>query len=412
MIPSSEWVIRKQFPILSRKVGKFPLVYLDNAATTQKPLSVLQKMETYYRFHNANVHRGIHQLAEEATLAYEHAHSNVARLIHARSLSEIVFTRGTTDALNMLARMLASKVGHGDEILVSQIEHHSNLIPWQQLAKQKGAVLRFIPYDSKSGALSLNSLHKLITPKTKIVALTHVSNVLGCIVPLKDVISRAHEVNAFVVLDAAQSTAHLPLNVHSLDVDFACFSGHKMYGPTGIGVLFGKESLLSSLDPVVFGGEMVREVYFDRAVWNETPWKFEAGTPPIAEGVGLGAAVDFLLAQRISSIRAHEKKLLRRAYDNISSLSNITVYGPSSIEERSGVLAFSVKGIHPHDVAAFLNEKGIAVRAGHHCAMPLTQLLGVPSTTRASVGIYNTRAEIDFLVESLSHAQKVFKGGL
>lgn len=402
--------IRKEFPILSRKVGKKPLVYLDNAATTQKPLLVLLAMDSYYRMSNANVHRGIHRLAEEATLAYEHAHQNVADFIHASSMKEIIFTRGTTDSLNMLARMLASKVKKGDEILVSQMEHHSNLVPWQQLVHSKGATLRFIPVSPKTGLLNLSSLSRLITRRTKIVSIPHVSNVLGTIVPVKEIVKRAHDVGALVVLDAAQSVPHLALDVKKLGVDFACFSGHKMYGPTGIGVLYGKESLLNELEPVSFGGEMVREVTYQNATWNDLPWKFESGTPPIAEGIGLSAAVDFLRKVGMDSVRAHEKTLLAHAYKRLSSMKGISVYGPSSIADRSGVLAFNVKGIHPHDVAAWLNEDGVAVRAGHHCAMPLSKLLGIPSSARLSVGVYNTKEEIDVLVESLARAQVVFGG--
>lgn len=402
--------IRKEFPILSRKVGKRPLVYLDNAATTQKPLSVLRAMDSYYRLNNANVHRGIHRLAEEATLAYEHAHQNVADFIHASSMKEIIFTRGTTDSLNMLARMLTPSVKRGDEILVTQMEHHSNLIPWQQLARSKGAKLRFIPVSPKTGLLDLSSLGRLITRRTKVVAIPHVSNVLGTIVPVKDIVSRAHAVGALVVLDAAQSVPHIALDVKKLGVDFACFSGHKMYGPTGIGVLYGKESLLLAMEPVSFGGEMVREVTFQDATWNDLPWKFESGTPPIAEGVGLSAAVDFLRKVGMDSIRAHEKTLLSHAYKRLSLMKGVSLYGPSSISDRSGVIAFNVKGIHPHDVAAWLNEDGVAVRAGHHCAMPLSKLLGIPSSSRLSVGIYNTKEEIDVLVESLARAQRVFGG--
>lgn len=402
--------VRKQFPILSRKIGKKPLVYLDNAATTQKPLSVIRAMDSYYQSHNANVHRGIHRLAEEATLAYEHAHENVASFIRASSMREVVFTRGTTDSFNTLVGMLAPSLKKGDEMVISQIEHHSNLVPWQQLAKRSKNTLRFLPLDKKEGTLDLSSLDKIINKRTKVVSVTHVSNVLGCIVPVKQIVKRAHEVGALVALDAAQSVPHLPVDVRSLNVDFACFSGHKMYGPTGIGVLYGKEEHLRTLDPVVFGGEMVREVSFKESTWNELPWKFEAGTPPIAEGVGLSAAVDFLRSFGMDSVRNHEKKLLSHAYTQLSRMKGVTPYGPSSIASRSGVIAFSVKGIHPHDVAAWLNEDGVAVRAGHHCAMPLSNLLGIPSSSRLSVGIYNTKEEIDALVESLGRAQKVFGG--
>ncbi len=401
--------IRNQFPILSRKIGKKPLVYFDNAATTQKPLSVLNAMDNYYRTHNANVHRGIHKLAEEATLEYENAHQKIANFVGAKSLNEIVFTRGTTDSLNMLARMLSVYVQKGDEIAVSQIEHHSNLIPWQQLAASKGATLRFIPLNKKTGMLDLSSLSKIITSKTKIVSIPHVSNVLGTIVPVSEIAKRAHAVGARVVVDAAQSVPHMPVNIRSLGADFICFSGHKMYGPTGIGVLYGSEESLNALEPVSFGGEMVREVYFDRATWNSIPWKFEAGTPPIAEGVGLGAAVDFLSKITMPVVRNHEKKLVTYAYDQLSSHSGVTIYGPEPAN-RSGLVAFNVERVHSHDLSSLLNEDGIAIRAGHHCAMPLAHLLNIPASARASFGIYNTKGEVDSLMASVKNAQSIFSG--
>jgi cysteine desulfurase/selenocysteine lyase len=402
--------IQKEFPILSRKIGKHSLVYLDNAATTQKPLTVLKAMDAYYRLHNANVHRGIYRLAEEATLAYELAHQKTADFIHAQSMREIIFTRGTTDSLNMLARMLSSSVEKGDEIVVSQIEHHSNLIPWQQLANAQKAALKFIPLDKKSGMLDLSRIDKIITSKTKIVSIPHVSNVLGTIVPIKEIARRAHKVGAVVSVDAAQSVPHMPVNVRSLECDFFSFSGHKMYGPTGIGVLWGKESLLNHLEPVSFGGEMVREVYYDRATWNDLPWKFEAGTPPIAEGVGLSAAIDFLQKQGMEKVRAHEKELVKYAYDKLFALKNISIYGPEP-KFRSGVITFNATPVHPHDLASLLNEKGIAIRAGHHCAMPLATLLNISASARASFGIYNTQQEVDLLVESIKKAQSIFSGG-
>lgn len=401
--------IRSQFPILSRKIGTKPLIYLDNAATTQKPVSVLNAMDHYYRNSNANVHRGIHKLAEEATMAYEDAHQKVATFIGAKSMNEVVFTRGTTDSLNMLARMLSVHVKKGDEIVVTQIEHHSNLIPWQQVAQAKGAKLNFIHLDKKTGLLDLSNLKKIITSKTKIVSLPHVSNVLGVIVPVKEIAARAHEVGALVVVDAAQSIPHMPVNVRTLGADFICFSGHKMYGPTGIGVMWGSEAALNALEPVYFGGEMVREVYYDRATWNSIPWKFEAGTPPIAEGVGLGAAVDFLSKITMPVVRAHEKKLVTYAYNELLAVPGVTIYGPEPAN-RSGLVAFNVKQVHPHDLSSLLNEDGIAIRAGHHCAMPLAHLLNIPASARASFGIYNTKEEVDALVASVNKAQAIFSG--
>ncbi len=401
--------IREEFPILSRKVNGVPLIYLDNAATTQKPESVLQSLDHFYRSQNANVHRGIHRLAEEATLAYENAHEKVAQFIGAKSMKEIVFTRGTTDSFNMLARMLEPLLKKGDEIVVSQIEHHSNLVPWQQLALRTQAKLKFIPLDKKSCNLDLSDLKKIITPQTKIVSVTLVSNVLGSVVPVQKLSRAVHQVGALIAVDAAQAMAHIPVDVNELECDFLCFSGHKMYGPTGIGVLYGKESLLQRLNPVSFGGEMVREVYFDKATWNSLPWKFEAGTPPIAEGIALGEAIDFLRGKGLSKIRAHEKSLILHAFSQLKKIKGIKIYGPSLPEEHVGVIAFNVKGIHAHDVASLLNEDGIAVRAGNHCAMPLMELLGVSASARASFGIYNTEKEVDALVESVKKAQKIFQ---
>ncbi len=399
--------IRKQFPILSRKVLGKPLVYLDNAATTQKPLSVLNAMDDFYRMHNANVHRGIHSLSEEATVAYEHAHENVAKLIHAKSMAEIIFTRGTTDSFNMLAHMIEPELKQGDEILISEVEHHSNLVPWQQLAKRKKLVLKFIPYSPKLKSLDFSHVDKLITSKTKLVSITHVSNMLGCISPIEKIAKLAHAKGALFAVDAAQSIARIQIDVQKLGVDFLAFSGHKMYGPTGIGVLYGKKDLLSRMSPAYFGGDMVREVSFLDATWNDLPWKFEAGTPPIAEGIGLSAAVDFIRKIGYSQITLHEKTLLKYAQSALSSIKGAEIYGPSP-NQRAGVISFNVKKVHAHDLASLLNENGVAIRAGHHCTMPLHGLLKIPASARMSVGVYNTKEEIDTLVERVRLAQGIF----
>ncbi len=411
--PSStlrESAVRKQFPIFSRKMNGKPLVYLDNGATTQKPLSVLAAMDSFYKTSNANVHRGIHTLSEEATIAYEHAHDNVAQFIGASSLREIIFTRGTTESFNMLSRMLTQDLKRGDEIILSQAEHHSNLVPWQQLAIQKGLKVKFVPLNQKTGELNWEVFEKMLSQKTKVVSLAHVSNVLGSIAPLKKISKLSHGAGALFCVDAAQSVARLPIDVKRMGIDFLAFSGHKMYGPTGSGVLYGREDLLSQMEPVFYGGDMVREVTFNTSTWNDLPWKFEPGTPAIAEGIGLSAAVDFLRTFPLDAIYSHEQKLLKRTLDAFSALDGISIYGPLSPSARAGVVSFNVKGVHPHDLASLLNEDGIAIRAGHHCAMPLASVLDIPASTRVSFGVYNTLSEVDALVNGIKKAQKIFKG--
>lgn len=399
--------LRAQFPILARKIGTRPLAYFDNAATTQKPLAVLDAMDDYYRAHNANVHRGIHRLAEEATMAYESAHVKSAHFIGAKGMEEIIFTRGTTESFNLLARLLEPKIKKGDEILLTQLEHHSNLVPWQQLAARTQAKIKFIPLNPKTGELNISNLDELITSKTKLVSITFVSNVLGTIVSVKKIAKAAHAVGALVAVDAAQAVSHLPVDVKSLNCDFLAFSGHKMYGPTGIGVLYGRESLLRELEPVFFGGEMVREVTFERATWNSLPWKFEPGTPPIAEAVGLAAAVDFMRGVSIKKIQSHEHALVAQTMEGLSNQKGVTLYGPPA-SKRGSVVAFNGKNVHAHDMASLLNEDGIAIRAGNHCAMPLTQLLGLSASARASFAIYNTPEEVERLVSGVARAQKIF----
>ena len=399
--------IHQQFPILKRKIRGKNLTYLDNAATTQKPLSVLRAMDDYYEHHNANVHRGIHKLSEEATLAFEHAHENVAKFIHAKSMKEIVFTRNCSDSLNTIARMLEPGIKRSDEIIVSQVEHHSNLVPWQQLAKRKGATLRFLPLDKDSFLLHEEKLPHLLNSKTKVLAITHASNVLGTIPAIKKLTKLAHAKGTTVVVDMAQSVGHFPIDVKDLDVDFAAFSGHKMYGPTGIGVMYGKESLLQETEPVSFGGDMVRSVSFDSATWNDLPWKFEYGTPMIAEGVGLSAAVDFLRKIGMQNVQKHEQKLLQYAHEHLHKMKSVSLYGPHW-KKKVGVVAFNVKNAHPHDVASILDVDGIAIRAGNHCTMPLHALLKIPSSSRASFGIYNSEKDVDALVDGIMKVEKIF----
>ncbi|QQR92770.1 MAG: SufS family cysteine desulfurase [Candidatus Iainarchaeum archaeon] len=399
--------IHRDFPILKRKIRGKKLTYLDNAATTQKPLSVLRAMEDYYEHHNANVHRGIHKLSEEATLAFEHAHENVAKFIHAGSMKEIVFTRNCSDSLNTLARMLEPTVKRGDEVIVSQIEHHSNLVPWQQLAKRKNAKLRFLPLDKDSFLLHEEKLERMLSSKTKVLAITHASNVLGTIPSIKRLTKMAHAHGVKVVLDMAQSVGHFPVHVEELDVDFAAFSGHKMYGPTGIGVLYGKEALLQEMEPVSFGGDMVRSVSFEAATWNDLPWKFEYGTPMIAEGVGLSAAVDYLRKLGMHHVEKHEQGLLRYAHEQLHQMRGISLYGPHW-KKKVGVVAFNVQNAHPHDVASILDVDGIAIRAGNHCTMPLHELLKIPSSSRASFGVYSTEDDIDALVQGITKVEKIF----
>jgi cysteine desulfurase/selenocysteine lyase len=410
IIENNQLVSSEQFPILKRKIHQDKrLVYLDNSATTQKPRSVINAMNNYYQQYNSNVHRGIYQLSVEATIEYEKAHERVAGFIGARSLKEIVFTKNASESFNLLARMLEPLVNEGDEIVLSQIEHHSNLIPWQKLAERKNAVMKYFSVNLQTGLLDLSNINEIINSKTKIVCITHVSNVLGTIVGLHPIIQKAHEMGAKVVIDGAQSVGHFPVNVRELDADFYCFSGHKMYAPTGIGVLYGKESLLEQLDPVSFGGNMVKEVTFEKAVWADLPWKFEPGTPPIAEGIGLMAAVDFLENIGMQKVFEHEQELTKFLLEELSKINGLTVYGPV-FNKKIGVASFTIKGIHSHDLATLLDQDGVCVRAGHHCAMPLMHLLNIPASARASLGVHNTKEDIAALVESLKRAKKIFEG--
>ncbi|MCK1994323.1 cysteine desulfurase [Peribacillus muralis] len=400
--------IRKLFPILDQEVNGQPLVYLDSAATSQKPAVVIEAMEQYYRGYNSNVHRGVHTLGTKATDAYEGAREKVRKFINASSTEEIIFTRGTTTSLNTVARSYGgAHVKEGDEIVISYMEHHSNIIPWQQLAKEKGAVLKYIPLQ-EDGTISLDDVRATITDATKIVSIMQVSNVLGVINPVKEIAKIAHEHDAVMVVDGAQSSPHLKVDVRDLDCDFFAFSGHKMVGPTGIGVLYGKKNLLEKMEPIEFGGEMIDFVGLQESTWKELPWKFEGGTPIIAGAIGLGAAIDFLEEIGLDHIERHEHKLASYAIEKMSAVEGLTIYGPKDGEKRAGVVTFNINDVHPHDVATVLDADGIAVRAGHHCAQPLMKWLDVSSTARASFYLYNTEEDIDKLVSGLVKTKEYF----
>ncbi|HEM6339300.1 TPA: cysteine desulfurase [Streptococcus suis] len=400
--------IRKDFSILDQVVNDEPLVYLDNAATTQKPQQVLDVLADYYQRDNANVHRGVHTLSERATARYEAARQKVADFIQAKSSKEILFTRGTTTGLNWVAQFAKEILLPDQEVIISVQEHHSNIIPWQQACQQTGAKLRYVTL--KDGELDMDHLRSLLSSKTKFVSLAHVSNVLGSVAPIGEIAELVHEVGAYLVVDGAQSVPHMAVNVQELDVDFYAFSGHKMLGPTGIGVLYGKEELLNLMSPVEFGGEMIDFVYEQSATWKELPWKFEAGTPNIAGAIGLGAAVDYLTEIGMDAIQAHEAELVDYVFPKLQAIPGLTIYGSQDLSKRTGVIAFNLDDLHPHDVATVLDYEGVAVRAGHHCAQPLLRYLQVPATVRASFYIYNTKADCDKLVEAIIKTKEFFNG--
>ncbi|HEP1810280.1 cysteine desulfurase [Streptococcus suis] len=400
--------IRKDFPILDQVVNDEPLVYLDNAATTQKPQQVLDVLADYYQKDNANVHRGVHTLSERATARYEAARQKVADFIQAKSSKEILFTRGTTTSLNWVAQFAREILQPDQEVIISVQEHHSNIIPWQQACQQTGAKLRYVTL--KDGELDMDHLRSLLSSKTKFVSLAHVSNVLGSVAPIGEIAELVHQVGAYLVVDGAQSVPHMAVNVQELDVDFYAFSGHKMLGPTGIGVLYGKEELLNRMSPVEFGGEMIDFVYEQSATWKELPWKFEAGTPNIAGAIGLGAAIDYLTEIGMDAIQAHEAELVDYVFPKLQAIPGLTIYGSQDLSKRTGVIAFNLDDLHPHDVATALDYEGVAVRAGHHCAQPLLRYLQVPATVRASFYIYNTKADCDKLVEAIIKTKEFFNG--
>lgn len=401
--------IRADFPILQEEAHpNVPLVYLDSAASSQKPTAVIEAMNKYYRGYNANVHRGIHRLSEDATNAYEGARERIAKFINAPDSAQTIYVRNATEAFNLVAATWGrANIGAGDEILITEMEHHANIVPWQILAQEKGAVVRYVPFH-EDGTLDLSNLDSLLTERTKIFSFTAVSNVFGTINPTKELIAAAHAVGAIAMVDAAQSVPHMAVDVQDLDCDFLAFSGHKMCGPTGIGILYGKRELLEAMPPYMGGGDMIRRVTLDGSTWNELPWKFEAGTPSIAEGIGLGAAVDYLTSVGMDKIHAHEQFITNYALEALSEIKGLNLIGPSA-RQKGGVAAFTLKGVHPHDIAELVDKDGIAVRAGHHCAMPLHHKLKVPATARASFYLYNTTDEVDLLVKSLHKVKKIFR---
>lgn len=397
--------VRRQFPILSQEVNGHPLVYLDSAATSQKPLAVIEAIARYYREYNANVHRGLYTLAERATAAMEEARAKVARFINAPAPEQVIFVRNTTEAINLVAYSYGARLREGDEILLTPMEHHSNLVPWQLAARRAGARLRFIPLLA-DGTLDLAQLQGLLGPRTRLVALTHVSNLLGTINPVEEIVEAAHRRGIPVLVDGAQSVPHMPVDVQALDCDFLAFSGHKMLGPMGIGVLYGKRELLEEMDPFLAGGEMISEVGLEESTWQDLPYKFEGGTPDAASAIGLGAAIDFLESLGMEEVYRHEQELVRYALKVLREVDGITIYGPDS--PRGGVIAFNLGELHPHDLATFLDQEGIAIRVGHHCAQPLTRWLKVPATARASFYVYNLPEEVDALARGLEHAKEFF----
>ena len=401
--------IRKDFPILQRKVNGKPLVYLDSTATSQKPVQVINAIKECYEKYYANVHRAVHTLSGEASEKYEEAHEKVAKLINARGIEEIVFTKNTTESMNLILYSWAyNNLKAGDEIITTIMEHHSNIVPWQSL-KNRGVKLKFVDINPDY-TLKMEDYENLITPKTKMVTVTHVSNTLGVINPVKEIGKIAHDNDCLFVVDGAQSVPHMPVDVRKIDADFLAFSGHKMLGPAGIGVLYGKREILEEMQPFMYGGEMIKESTKENKVFNDLPWKFEAGTPNIEGGIGLGAAIDYLQKIGMENIREHEKELVEYAFEKIGNIPDITIYGPTNSEIKAGVFAFNIGDVHAHDTASLLDEEGIAVRSGHHCTMPLTrEKLGLQSSVRASFYLYTTKDEIDALANGIEKVRKVFK---
>ena len=400
--------IRADFPILERQVRPgVPLVYLDSTATTQKPQLVISAMDDYYRQYNANIHRGIHALAEEATAAYESARQRVADFIGSPSARQVIFTRNTTESINLVALAWGrANLKAGDVVILTEMEHHSNLVPWQMLAAELGLRLEFIPV-TPNGLLDLDAYRGLLALGPRLVSFTHMSNVLGTINPASEIIHQAHQVGALALVDAAQSVPHLPVNVQELGADFLAFSAHKMCGPTGVGVLYGRKEILEAMPPFLGGGDMIKRVHLRTFVPNELPHKFEAGTPAIAEAIGLGAAVDYLSAIGMPAIAAHEREIVAYALERLEEIPGVRVFGPQA-RHKGGVAAFTLDGVHPHDVAQILDRDGIAVRAGHHCAMPLHEKFNLPATTRASFYLYNTPEEVDWLVKAIYKVKELF----
>ena len=401
--------LRAQFPALAQEVGGHPLVYLDNAATSQKPQSVLDALAAYYEDDNANVHRGIHELSRRATTAFEGARVKLAKFIGAPDSAELVWTRGTTEAINLVASSWGmDTLGDGDEILLSSLEHHSNIVPWQLVASRTGARLRYIEMDEQ-GRLILDDLPELLTDRTRLVAVSHISNALGTVNPIREIVDQAKQVGALVLVDGAQAVPHRRVDVQELGCDFYAFSGHKMCGPTGSGGLWARRSLLESMPPYQGGGEMIRMVERDTSTWAEIPHKFEAGTPNIAGAIALGAAADFLDEVGFNAIAEHERELLSYALERLDDMGGITVYGPTDLDERSGVISFTMGDAHPHDISTILDSRGIAIRAGHHCAQLVMQHFGISATARASFYLYNSTDDVDRLIEGLASVKEIFR---
>lgn len=398
--------IRQDFPLLHQEVNGKPLAYLDNAATSQKPTQVIEALDKYYREDNANIHRGVHTLSERATIDYEQTREKVRSFINANSVKEIIFVRGATEGINLIAQSYGrNKLKTGDEIIISEMEHHSNIVPWQLLCEQTGAVLKIIPINN-SGELILEEFEKLLSSKTKLVSIAHISNALGTINPIQTIIDRAHEHNAVVIIDGAQATPHTTVDVQALDCDFYVFSGHKLFGPTGIGVLYGKAHLLEAMPPWQGGGDMIKMVSFEKTLYNDLPYKFEAGTPHIAGVIGLGAAIDYVGTTGLEAIAAHEHELLEYATEKILEVKGLRLIGTA--QQKTSILSFVIDSIHPHDIGTILDHEGIAIRTGHHCAMPVMTHFNVPATARASFAFYNTFEEVDRLIQALGKAREVF----
>ncbi|MCH8262487.1 MAG: cysteine desulfurase [Proteobacteria bacterium] len=398
--------IRQDFPILHQEVNGKPLAYLDNAATSQKPTQVIEALDKYYKEDNANIHRGVHTLSERATIDYEQARGKVRSFINANSEKEIIFVRGATEGINLIAQSYGrNKLKTGDEIIISEMEHHSNIVPWQLLCEQTGAILKIIPIND-SGELILEEFEKLLSSKTKLVSIAHISNALGTINPIQTIIDRAHEHNAVVIIDGAQATPHTTVDVQALDCDFYVFSGHKLFGPTGIGVLYGKAHLLEAMPPWQGGGDMIKMVSFEKTLYNDLPYKFEAGTPHIAGVIGLGAAIDYVSTTGLEAIAAHEHELLEYATEKILEVKGLRLIGTA--QQKTSILSFVIDSIHPHDIGTILDHEGIAIRTGHHCAMPVMTHFNVPATARASFAFYNTFEEVDRLIQALGKAREVF----
>jgi len=407
----NEEKLKKDFSILHQTVNDERLVYLDNAATSQKPEAVLDALTDYYHKSNANVHRGVHTLSERATSQYEGSREKVRAFINAEETAEVLFTRGTTTGLNWVARNVGGEIlAEGDEIVISYMEHHSNVIPWQQIAQQTGAVLKYIEL-TDDGQLDMEDAREKITAKTKILSITHVSNVLGVVNPVKELGKMIHERNGFFVVDGAQAAPHMPVDVQEIDADFYAFSGHKMLAPTGIGALYGKREILEKMEPVEFGGEMIDFVYEQSSTWKELPWKFEAGTPNIAGGIGLGSAIDYLSDLGMDNVLEHEKELIAYVLPKLQAIDGVTLFGPTDPRLRTGVLTFNIDGVHPHDVATAMDMEGVAIRAGHHCCQPLMNYIGETATARASFYIYNTKEDADAFIEAVKATKEFFLNG-